>query len=58
MFLEVVFTKWENVREHLAPIQTIIIKMLKAFNALSANPTKWSNTLLFECVWQLCEIGA
>ena len=33
-------------------------------NPLSANPTKWSNTLkqftdeLFECVWPLCEIGA
>ena len=42
-------------------------------NPLSANPTKWSNTLnqfadeytlntladeLFECVWPICEIGS
>ena len=34
------------------------------FNPLSANPTKWPNTLkqfgdeLFECVWPFCEISA
>ena len=28
-------------------------------NPLSANPTKWSNTLfLFECVWPFCGISA
>ena len=36
----------------------------KNLNSLSANPTKWSNTLkqfadkLFECVWPFCKIGA
>ena len=34
-----------------------------SINPLSANPTKWPNTLeqfvffLFECVWQFCEVG-
>ena len=39
----------------------------RSVNPLSANPTKWSNTLkqfvgqfadeLFVCVWPFCEIG-
>ena len=45
--------------------RTIIISptRLTHINPLSANPTKWSNTLkhfvddLFECVWPFCEIG-
>ena len=32
------------------------------FNPLSANPTKWSNTLKqfvdLECVWPFCGVGA
>ena len=43
------------------------LKTPNSFYPLSANPTKWSNTLkivkaiadeLFECVWQFCGIGA
>ena len=40
--------------------------LIESFDSLSANPTKWSNTLnsstvvdkLFECVWPFCRVGA
>ena len=46
-------------KEHLNNIWGSIYEKV---NPLSANPTKWSNTLkqfdeLFECVWPFCVIG-
>ena len=41
------------------------VRYMKELNPLSANPTKWSNTLKqfigdlpTKCVWPFCEIGA
>ena len=48
----------------IKPTKTLRLKFvlkINIFNPLSTNPTKWSNTLfankLFECVRPFCDIG-
>ena len=51
----------EHILLHTTKLKLILICFFKllGFNSLSANPTKWSNTLeLFECVSPFCGVGA
>ena len=50
----------KNYARHIFLIIAISVKTRFKVNTLSANVTKWSNTLkkLFECVWPFCEIDA